>query len=62
MQDFNKITIKDKFPIPIIEESLDELGSSKVYTKLDLRLGHHHIRMAPVYVWMNAFRTHSGHF
>ena len=58
----NKITVKDKFPIPLVEELLDELPKTCWFSKLYLMLGYHQIRMQPGDVPKTTFKTHQGHF
>jgi hypothetical protein len=56
----NAITVKSKYPIPVIEKLLDELHGASWFTSLDLAAGYHQIRLKPGEEAKTAFQTHTG--
>ena len=58
----NKVTISDKYPLPVIQEMLEELCDTQFFRKLDLRSGYHQIRVAMEDIPKTASDTHSSHY
>ena len=58
----NKGTIKNSYPLPLISELIDSLGTKKVFTKMDLRWGYNNVRIKEGDEWKAAFTTYLGLF
>ena len=58
----NKVTIKNRYPLPRIDDSFDQLRGARVYSKIDLHTGYHQLRVRKADIPKTAFRTRYGHF
>jgi len=58
----NKATVKNKYPLPRIDELFDQLQGARVFSKIDLRSGYYQLRIKPSDVAKTAFRSRYGHF
>ena len=58
----DRVTIKNRYPFPRIDDLFDQLRGVQVYSKIDLRTGYHQLRVRNAYILKRAFRMRYGHF
>ncbi|GKB91713.1 putative reverse transcriptase domain-containing protein, partial [Tanacetum coccineum] len=61
-RELNKLTVKNRYPLPRIDDLFDQLQGSSVYSKIDLRSGYHQLRVREEDIPNTAFRTRYGHY
>ncbi|GJY99620.1 putative nucleotidyltransferase, ribonuclease H [Tanacetum coccineum] len=61
-RELNKLTIKNRYPLPRIDDLFDQLQGSRYFSKIDLRSGYHQLRVREEDIPKTAFRTRYGHF
>ncbi|GKB42163.1 putative reverse transcriptase domain-containing protein, partial [Tanacetum coccineum] len=61
-RELNKLTVKNRYPLPRIDDLFDQLQSLSVYSKIDLRSGYHQLRVRDEDIPKTAFRTRYGHY
>ncbi|GJT58246.1 putative reverse transcriptase domain-containing protein [Tanacetum coccineum] len=61
-RELNKLTVKNRYPLPRIDDLFDQLQGSSVYSKIDLRTGYHQLRIREEDIPITAFRTRYGHY
>jgi hypothetical protein len=61
-RELNKVTIKNRYPLPRIDDLFDQLQGSQVFSKIDLRFGYHQLKIQEKDVQKTAFRTRYGHY
>nr|GFA09119.1 putative reverse transcriptase domain-containing protein [Tanacetum cinerariifolium] len=61
-QELNKLTVKNKYPLPRIDDLFDQLQGSSVYSKIDLRFGYHQLHIREEDIPITVFRTRYGHY
>ena len=61
-KELNKVTMRNKYPLPKIEDLFDQLQEAKVFSKIDLHFGCHQLKIKTVDVPKTAFRTRYGHY
>ncbi|GKB27682.1 putative reverse transcriptase domain-containing protein [Tanacetum coccineum] len=61
-RELNKLTVKNRYPLPRIDDLFDQLQGSQFFSKIDLRSGYHQLRVHEDDILKTAFRTCYGHF